>query len=135
MKAYNSNGLWLKEPAAVAAEALELIGEGGFSGLKLRLGRDRLRDDLATIEAVRDAVRDDVQLMIDFSQGLDFAEALQRCHLIDGLDRAWIEAPIVYDNLDGYVRPPQNSTADPDRGELLRTARPAAAECLRSRDA
>jgi mandelate racemase len=104
VKAYNSNGLWLKEPAAVAAEALELICEGGFSGLKLRLGRDRLRDDLATIEAVRDAVGDDIQLMVDFNQGLDFAEALQRCHMIDGLDLAWIEEPIVYDNLDGYVR-------------------------------
>ena len=104
VKAYNSNGLWLKEPAAVAAEALELIGEGGFAGLKLRLGRDRLRDDLATIEAVRDAVGNDIQLMVDFNQGLDFAEALQRCHMIDGLDLAWIEEPIVYDNLDGYVR-------------------------------
>ena len=39
VKAYNSNGLWLKEPAAVAAEATELRDEGGFRGLKLRLGR------------------------------------------------------------------------------------------------
>ena len=40
VKAYNSNGLWLKEPAAAAAaEALELRDEGGFKGLKLRLGR------------------------------------------------------------------------------------------------
>ncbi|GIT53945.1 MAG: hypothetical protein Ct9H300mP16_11050 [Pseudomonadota bacterium] len=28
---YNSNGLWLSEPAAVAAEAVELREEGGFS--------------------------------------------------------------------------------------------------------
>src|SRR5579862_5543865 len=52
VKAYNSNGLWLQEPAKVAAEAVELREEGGFKGLKLRLGRERLRDDLATIEAV-----------------------------------------------------------------------------------
>jgi mandelate racemase len=51
VKAYNSNGLWLKEPSAVAAESIELRDEGGFTGLKLRLGRDRLRDDLAAIEA------------------------------------------------------------------------------------
>ena len=37
VKSYNSNGLWLKEPAAVAAEAEELRDEGGFSALKLRL--------------------------------------------------------------------------------------------------
>jgi mandelate racemase len=104
VKAYNSNGLWLKEPKAVAAEALELRDEGGFAGLKLRLGRDRLRDDIATIEAVRDATGEDMDLMVDFNQGLDFAEALQRCHAIDDLGLAWIEEPIVYDNLDGFAR-------------------------------
>jgi mandelate racemase len=104
VKAYNSNGLWLKEPKAVAAEALELRDEGGFAGLKLRLGRDRLRDDLATIEAVRDATGEDMELMVDFNQGLDLAEAMQRCHAIDGLGLAWIEEPIVYDNLDGFAR-------------------------------
>src|SRR6202035_1453294 len=73
VKAYNSNGLWLKEPRAVAAESIELRDQGGFTGLKLRLGRDRLRDDLATIEAVRNAVGDDMALMVDFNQGLNLA--------------------------------------------------------------
>ena len=83
VKAYNSNGLWLKEPKAVAAEATELRDEGGFIGLKLRLGRERIRDDLATLEAVRNAVGEDMELMVDFNQGLHLGEALQRCHAID----------------------------------------------------
>ncbi len=102
VKAYNSNGLWLQEPAKVAAEAVELREEGGFAGLKLRLGRERIRDDLATIEAVRKSLGADMELMIDFNQGLNLAEALRRCHAIDDLALAWIEEPIVYDNLDGY---------------------------------
>ncbi len=104
VEAYNSNGLWLNEPDAVAAEAVQLRDEGGFSGLKLRLGRERVEDDLATIEAVRRAVGPDMQLMIDFNQGLTLAEALQRCHIIDDLGLAWIEEPIVYDNLDGFAQ-------------------------------
>jgi mandelate racemase len=104
VKSYNSNGLWLKEPEAVAAEAVQLRDEGGFSGLKLRLGRERVGDDLAAIEAVRHTVGADMQLMIDFNQGLTLAEALQRCHMIDDLGLAWIEEPIVYDNLDGYAQ-------------------------------
>jgi mandelate racemase len=104
VRCYNSNGLWLREPAAVAEEAIELREEGGFTGLKLRLGRDKLRDDLATVAAVRKAVGDDMALMVDFNQGLDVAEALQRCHAIDGLGLAWIEEPIVYDNLDGFAQ-------------------------------
>jgi len=104
VKSYNSNGLWLRQPEAVAAEAIELRDEGGFTGLKLRLGRERVRDDLATIAAVRNAVGDDMHLMVDFNQGLDLAEALQRCHGIDDLGLAWIEEPIVYDNLDGFAQ-------------------------------
>jgi len=104
VKAYNSNGLWLGEPAATAAEAVELRDEGGFTGLKLRLGRERVADDLATIAAVRHAVGDDMQLMVDFNQGLHRGAALQRCHMIDDLGLAWIEEPIVYDDLEGYAR-------------------------------
>ena len=105
VKAYNSNGLWLKEPAAVAAEALELDRRGRLHRAS-SCGSDVIAS--ATIWrrsrlcATRSA--NDMQLMVDFNQGLDFAEALQRCHMIDGLDLAWIEEPIVYDNLDGYVR-------------------------------
>src|SRR5438552_6180603 len=102
--AYNSNGLWLNPPVEVAREAVELREEGGFKGLKLRLGPDRLVDDLAAIEAVRDAVGSEMSLMVDFNQGLHLGEALERCHAIDDLGLAWIEEPIVYDNLEGYAR-------------------------------
>src|SRR3984893_8559552 len=102
--AYNSNGLWLSPLPQVAREAVELRGEGGFPGLKLRLGRDRVADDLAAIEAVRDAVGSEMSLMVDFNQGLHLGEALERCHAIDDLGLAWIEEPIVYDNLEGYAR-------------------------------
>ena len=37
--AYNSNGLWLTPVETLADEAAELLAEGGFSALKLRLGR------------------------------------------------------------------------------------------------
>ena len=62
------------------------------------------RDDLATIAAVRNAVGEDIQLMVDFNQGLHLGEALHRCHMIDDLGLAWIEEPIVYDDLDGCAK-------------------------------
>lgn len=104
VRSYNSNGLWLDDPEAVAAEAVELRDEGGFSGLKLRLGRDNVGDDLATIEEVRKSIGDDIRLMVDFNQGLDLGEALRRCHMMDDLDLAWFEEPIVYDHLDGFAQ-------------------------------
>ena len=102
--AYNSNGLWLRPPDEVAREAIALREEGGFRGLKLRLGRERVDDDLVTIEAVREAVGAEMSLMVDFNQGLHLGEAIERCHVIDDLGLAWIEEPIVYDNLEGYAR-------------------------------
>jgi mandelate racemase len=53
---------------------------------------------------LRDGVGRDVELMVDFNQGLTLAEALIRCHAIDGLGLTWIEEPIVYDNLEGFAR-------------------------------
>jgi mandelate racemase len=75
---------------------------GGFTGLKLRMGRAHMRDDLRALERVRKAVGDDMALMVDFNQGLNLAEALQRCHALDDLGLEWIEEPVVYDNFDGY---------------------------------
>ncbi|MFL6817688.1 MAG: enolase C-terminal domain-like protein [Bradyrhizobium sp.] len=104
VKAYNSTGLWLSPIDVLGSEAIALREEGGFEALKLRLGRAHGGDDVAAIEAIRTAVGDDIELMADFNQGLNFAEALQRCHMIDDAGLAWIEEPIVYDNLDGYAQ-------------------------------
>jgi len=104
VRSYNSNGLWLNEPTQVAEEAVELREEGGFCGLKLRLGRQDPRADLASIVAVRHSVGDQMRLMVDFNQGLDMAEALLRCHMIDDFGLEWIEEPIIYDNFPGLAR-------------------------------
>lgn len=104
VKAYNSNGLWLRSPDVVAAEAIELVEEGNFIGLKLRMGRENPKEDVAAVEAVRKSVGDGIHLMVDFNQGLDMAEALKRCHMIDDFGLDWIEEPILYDNLDGYTQ-------------------------------
>src|SRR5262245_21785665 len=81
--AYNSNGLGLMPVKELAKEARELVADGGFSAIKLRLGRADAREDLAAIRAVKDAVGADVLLMTDFNQGLTVAEAIKRGHMID----------------------------------------------------
>jgi mandelate racemase len=102
--AYNSNGLGLAPPDRLGDEALALLGEGGFRGVKVRVGRERLEDDLAAVRNVRRAVGGEVLLMLDFNQGLTFGEALRRCRALDGEDVTWIEEPIAYDDLPGNAR-------------------------------
>ena len=100
--AYNSNGLWLTEVATLGTETVELVAEGGFKGLKLRLGRERLADDLDAIRAVREAAGEDIKLMVDFNQGLSLGDALTRCRALDEQNLFWLEEPITYDNIAGY---------------------------------
>jgi len=103
IRAYNSNGLGLMEPKAAAEEAIELL-EGGFTAMKIRLGRPTLDEDLRAIAAVRAAIPDDVDLMCDFNQGLTTMEAIRRGYALDGEGLLWIEEPIPYDDLTGYAK-------------------------------
>lgn len=102
--AYNSKGLWLTPLETLEAEAKELVSEGGFSGLKLRLGRERLVNDLAAIETIRNAVGNEIKLMCDFNQGLSLGDALVRCHGLDDQGLYWFEEPTTYDNIPGYAQ-------------------------------
>ena len=102
--AYNSNGLWLTPVNELAAEAAALVAEGGFNGLKLRLGRDKLADDLAAIATVREGAGADVKLMVDFNQGLTLGDALVRCHALDDQGLYWFEEPTTYDNIPGFAQ-------------------------------
>jgi len=104
VRAYNTNGLWLIPLDRIEREASELVAQGGFKAIKLRLGREKLKDDLAVIAAVRRAVGEDVQLMCDFNQGLAFGDALLRLHALDDQGLSWFEEPIVYDNLEGCAQ-------------------------------
>ena len=102
--AYNSNGLWLTDVGGLRDEAAALAAEGGFTALKLRLGRARLADDLAAIAAVRAAAGDEVKLMVDFNQGLTLGDALRRCHALDREGLYWFEEPVAYTDLAGHAR-------------------------------
>jgi len=104
VRAYNSNALWLTDVGKLKDEAAALVDEGGFKGLKLRLGRELVADDLLAIKAVRAGAGEEIKLMVDFNQGLSFGDALLRCHALDGEGLYWFEEPITYNNLEGYRR-------------------------------
>ena len=102
--AYNSNGLWLTPLEGHEREAAALAAEGGFDAVKLRLGREKLADDLEAIAAVRRALGADARIMTDFNQGLSRAGALERCHALDDRGLAWFEEPVAYNDIAGHAR-------------------------------
>ena len=98
--AYNSNGLGLMSPEACADEAEQLL-EGGFRGVKLRLGYLTLEADLAAVRAVRNRLPGEIAIMTDYNQALSVDEALSRGRALDAEGLAWIEEPIPHDDYAG----------------------------------
>jgi mandelate racemase len=96
--AYNSCGLGLMAPDAVADEAEKLAS--GFGAVKLRLGYPTLKQDLAALHAVRRRVPD-TTILVDYNQALSVAEALERGRALDQEGIAWLEEPIRHDDYGG----------------------------------
>jgi len=98
--AYNSCGLGLMAPAAVADEAEKLLA-GGFRAVKLRLGYPTLEADLAAVHAVRSRIPGEIAVMVDFNQALTVEEAIRRGRMLDGEGVYWVEEPIRHDDFSG----------------------------------
>ncbi|MGH6961372.1 MAG: enolase C-terminal domain-like protein, partial [Dongiaceae bacterium] len=98
--AYNSNGLGLMAPGALADEAEALL-DGGFRAVKLRLGYPTLEEDLAAVRAVRARIPGEVALMVDYNQALSAADGIRRAHALDDEGVYWIEEPIRHDDFAG----------------------------------
>ena len=101
VQAYNSCGLGLMAPEAVADEAEKLLA-GGFRAVKLRLGYPTLAADLAALRAVRRRIPGETAIMVDFNQALSVEDALQRGRALDAEGGVyWIEEPIRHDDYAG----------------------------------
>ncbi|MEP0961358.1 MAG: enolase C-terminal domain-like protein [Roseobacter sp.] len=103
LPAYNSNGMGLIGPAKVADEAKALLADGGFSGLKVRLGYPDVATDSDVLSEVRGATGEAVTIVVDYNQGLSVAEAKQRITALAAHDLGWIEEPVAFDNYAGLA--------------------------------
>ncbi|HWA12487.1 MAG TPA: enolase C-terminal domain-like protein [Burkholderiales bacterium] len=104
IRAYNSCGLWIKDPALLADEASELLSEGNFGAVKLRIGRPDFKQDLAAVRNVKKRIGDDKHLMSDFNQSQTVNEAIRRGQALDDEGLYWIEEPIRHDNYAGCAK-------------------------------
>lgn len=104
VSAYNSCGLWIQPVDTLADEAEQLVAEGGFRALKLRLGRDDPAQDLAAVRAVRARLGDEICVMADFNQRLSASEATRRGHMLDDEGLSWFEEPMRHDDYAAYSR-------------------------------
>lgn len=102
IRAYAMVG-WLNySDAEVQAICLKAV-EQGFRAVKIKVGYPTLAQDLHRIQVVRDAVGDEVAIMVDANQSLTTAEAVRRGRAFEQAGVVWWEEPIPADDIDGYA--------------------------------
>ena len=103
--------------AQSAAEHVDL----GYRALKLHL-RDSNRQIIEIAAAVRQAVGDEVELMVDVHGTRDVSSAIQLGRGLEKLDFRWLEAPTLAEDVHGQAEIASGLDMQVATGEWLRTA-------------
>ncbi len=127
LMAYASFGE-LRSPEQRAEDALA-AREVGFQGIKLRCRFPSLKEDIAVVQAVREAVGDSLAVMVDVNQGWrvdlfdevrwDFKRALSFARAMEEFNVAWLEEPLDQHDYLGYARLRSATTTPIAGGEML----------------
>lgn len=113
VKAYASTGE-VRETKRRVEDALK-IKKMGFQAIKLRAHSMNSEDDIKTVEAVRNALGDDFEIMVDANQGWpvyglapfplwDFKTAFDFCQEMEKLNVKWVEEPLYKHDYDGLAK-------------------------------
>jgi len=104
--AYASGGYYLegKTPARLADEMAGYVDKG-FRAVKMKVGREDLKGEEARIRAAREAIGDDIPLMLDANNAWqDLPTALEFMRRYEPSRPYWIEEPFSPDDIDNHAR-------------------------------
>jgi L-alanine-DL-glutamate epimerase-like enolase superfamily enzyme len=116
---YTTEGGWLHiDTSALVEDALQAKAMG-FGGSKIKVGRPHVSEDVARLQAVREAVGPSFEIMTDANQRFTVDEAIRRARCLTPFDIAWFEEPLTADDISGHVRLSQSTTIPVAVGESL----------------
>lgn len=97
-----ASSVMVRERGVMEADAAGLV-EQGFRAIKVKIGIG-VDDDVANIRAIRRAIGDGVAVMLDANGAYRAPDAIELARRVEDLGIAWLEEPVVADDLDGYER-------------------------------
>ncbi len=100
---YASSGLWLSTPIDRLADEAMAFVECGFTAVKLRLGNARVQDDVVRVRIVREAIGDDIGLLVDANQSFTPKHAIRLGRELEAFNLRWLEEPVAANNLQGHA--------------------------------
>jgi L-alanine-DL-glutamate epimerase-like enolase superfamily enzyme len=101
---YSTEGGWLNFTTEELVDGALEAKEQGFLGCKPKVGKPNAAEDVARLEAVREAVGSDFAVMVDANQVFTVPEAIRRARLFEPLDLAWFEEPMPAEDMRGHMR-------------------------------
>lgn len=103
VKAYATGSFRKEGVDRVADIAAEVAGyrREGFHAVKIKIGFD-VEEDLAVIAAVREAIGEDMRLMIDANHGYDVLEAVELGNSAAEYGIDWFEEPVLPEQIGSY---------------------------------
>ena len=93
IQAYASDIYWEENPNDMAKNAARIVRRG-FRAVKAHVGYESPKADLERVKAIRDAIGQDIQLMIDLNAGYNLLEAYQASQLWEPFELIWLEEPL-----------------------------------------
>jgi L-alanine-DL-glutamate epimerase-like enolase superfamily enzyme len=100
---YNTDGGWLNFTEQELVDDTCGIVARGWDKVKMKVGGPDLAEDLRRVARVRDAVGDDVTLMVDVNQRWDLITARRALPALAELDVRWLEEPLHPDDVAGHA--------------------------------
>ena len=85
-----------------SAHSAEQWAKMGLLGVKAKIGYPTVAEDLAVVRAMRQAVGNDLAIMVDYNQSLTPAAAIERIRALDGEGLVWIEEPTMAHDYRGH---------------------------------
>jgi L-alanine-DL-glutamate epimerase-like enolase superfamily enzyme len=129
LPAYASLGE-LRTPGQRVEDAHALVAEG-FRAVKVRIARDRIPEGIAVVAAIRDAVGDAVEILVDLNQwwrmpgdiapGLGPQDARRVIERLAEHGVLWVEEPLAGADLPGMRMLRQSTRVRIAGGEMART--------------
>jgi D-galactarolactone cycloisomerase len=107
-----ATGLYQPQNVPSIEDALikEAIGykEDGFFAMKLKVGYG-IQRDMTYVKAVREAIGDEMVLMVDANHAYNAAEAIGLAREMEKYNVYWLEEPVPPEDIEGYIEVKQKS--------------------------
>lgn len=119
-KAY-CGGIDLLFPLPKLLGNIEGYLNGGANGVKIKIGRENLDEDIERIRSVREFIGKDITFMVDANYSMTVDKAIRAANAFRPYDIFWFEEPTLPDDYFGYAQIAKSTKVPLAMGENLRT--------------